>query len=163
MQPIRNRVEESGLVQFELGSIDRVSCEEFEINHLLRDGLIVVEKEFRVKLKEEDSTRFEGNGVAIVVREDAIIPDWAWMLITAKFCNAAFIVIGNKKDAESEALRLAIEKMDVEFFRDKRVIIKGCGNDGTPNDLIKLQKRLQPVVKTLMFGEACSTVPILKN
>lgn len=163
MEPIRNRVQESGLIQFELSSIERVKCEEFDIRHLLKDGIIVVEKEFRVKLKEEDGSKFSGKGVAITGGEDLIIPDWAWMLITAKFSDGAFLIVGDLKEAKAEALRLAIENLDVEQFRDKRVIIKGCGNDGSPNDLIMLQRRLQPVVKTLMFGEACSTVPILKN
>lgn len=163
MEPIRNRVQESGLIQFELSSLSRVQCEIFEISTLLREGIIVIEKEFRTKLDREDSSRFLGKGLAIIADKDLIIPDWAWMLITAKFQSAAFIIKGNLEDAKSESLRQAIENLDVETFRDKRVIIKGCGNDGSPNDLIMLQRRLQPVVKTLMFGEACSTVPILKN
>ena len=163
MEPIRNRVQESGLIQFELSSLSRVQCEIFEISTLLRDGIIVVEKEFRTKLDREDPSRFSGKGVAILADVDLIIPDWAWMLITAKFQSAAFIINGTLEDAKSESLRQAIENLDLDTFRDKRVIIKGCGNDGSPNDLIMLQRRLQPVVKTLMFGEACSTVPILKN
>lgn len=162
-EQIRNRVEESGLIQFSLDSIEKVRCDEFAISHLLRDGIIVVEKEFRAKLKEEDSKKFTGKGVAVVAEEDLIIPDWAWMLIAEKFSSAAFLIVGSLMEAKSEATRMAIEGLDVESFRDKKVIIKGCGNDGTPNDLLMLQRRLQPVVKSLMFGEACSTVPIYKK
>lgn len=162
-EPIRNRVEESGLIQFDLSSIERVECLEFNVSPLLKGGMIVIEKEFRAKLKEEDSGRFDGKGLAIVAEEDLIIPDWAWMLITSKFKDSAFAIAGSIDQAKSEALRLGIENLDLERFRDKKVIIKGCGNDGSTNDLIMLQRRLQPVVKSLMFGEACSTVPVYKK
>ena len=118
MEPIRNRVQESELIQFELNSIDRVKCEIFNLSTLLRDGIIVVEKEFRTKLDQEDPSRFSGKGLAIIADEDLIIPDWAWMLITAKFQSAVFIIKGTLEDAKCESLRQAIENLNVESFRD---------------------------------------------
>jgi hypothetical protein len=163
MDEIRNRVEESGLIQLELSKLETVECIELDFTSWLRGGLIVVEKEFRLKLSEIDASHYTGKGVGLKVVDGAIIPDWAWMVICAKLETAAFVVLGGKPGAITESIRLAIDTLDVETFRDKRVIVKGCDEAGGPEELLKLQRKLKPVVKTLMFGEACSTVPVFKR
>ena len=160
---IRNRVEESGLIQLELSKLNSVECVELDFTCWLKQGLVVVEKEFRQRVSEIDTSQYEGKGVGLIVTEEAIIPDWAWMVICSKLSSSAFVVIGGKSAALNEALNQAIKNLDIETYRDKRVIIRGCDEGGGPADLLKLQMRLQPVVSSLMFGEACSTVPVYKK
>lgn len=160
---IRNRVDESGLIQLELSKLNTVECVELDFTGWLREGIIVVEKEFRQKLSELDASLYEGKGVGLKVTDSAIIPDWAWMVICAKLEASAFVVLGGKPGAVKEAIRLAIDSLDIETFRDKRIIVKGCDEAGGPEELLKLQMKLQPVVRSLMFGEACSTVPVYKR
>ena len=160
---IRNRVEESGLIQLELSKLSTVDCVELDFTSWLKHGLVVVEKEFRDKVSELDTSKYEGKGVGLTVTDEAIIPDWAWMVICEKISNAAFVVIGGKSVAKTEALNLAINNLNLESYRDKRVIVRGCDEGGGPAELLKLQMKLQPVVSSLMFGEACSTVPVFKK
>jgi len=101
--------------------------------------------------------------VGITCTTEAIVPDWAWMLVSSKLSSAAFVIVGGLENARLEALNRAIENLSPEEYSDKRVVIRGCANSGGANALVQIQQKLQPVVKSLMFGEACSTVPIYKS
>jgi hypothetical protein len=160
---IRNRVEESGLVQIDLDSLSSIKCVEFDFTDWLWEGVIVKEKEFREKAKDLNTEDFIGLGVGITCTQEAIVPDWAWMLVSSKLSSAAFVVVGGLENAHLEALNRAIESLSPEEYYDKRVVIRGCANSGGANALVQIQQKLQPVVKSLMFGEACSTVPIYKS
>lgn len=160
---IRNRVEESGLVQIDLDQLSSIKCVELDFTDWLWEGVIVKEKEFRERAKDLKSEDFIGLGVGITCTEEAIVPDWAWMLVSSKLSSAEFVVVGGLENAHLEALKRAIDNLSPEEYSDKRVVIRGCANSGGANALVQIQQKLQPVVKSLMFGEACSTVPIYKS
>ena len=160
---IRNRVEESGLVQIDLDSLSSIKCVEFDFTDWLWEGVVVKEKEFRDKAKHLNSENYRGLGVGLKCTDEAIIPDWAWMLVSSMLTSSEFVVVGGLENAQAEALKRAIENLVTEEYLDKRVVIRGCSNSGGANSLLQIQQKLQPVVKSLMFGEACSTVPIYKS
>ena len=160
---IINLVDKSGLVQIELDTIASIRCVELDFTDWLWRGVVVKEKEFRASIKALDTEVYEGLGVGITCSEDAIVPDWAWMLISSKLNNAEFVVIGEITAARAEATRLAIVNLNLDEYIDKRIVIKGCSNSGGADYLVQIQQKLQPVVKSLMFGEACSTVPVYKK
>jgi hypothetical protein len=160
---IRNRVEESGLVQIDLGQLSEIKCVEIDFTDWLWEGMIVKEKEFRAKAKNLNPENFVGLGVGLTCTEDAIVPDWAWMLISATLSTSEFVVVGGLENAQAESLKRAIESLSPEEYLGKRVVIRGCSNSGGANSLLQIQQKLQPFVKSLMFGEACSTVPIYKS
>lgn len=161
--PIRNRVAESGLIQLELSELIAVECVELDFTSWLHEGMVVIEKKFRESVEALDVEQFKGKGVGLKISGEAIVPDWAWMVITAKIDNAEFVVVGGLNGARNEALRRGIESVDLEEYRDKRVIVRGCDKATGPEGLLFFQTRLQPVVKSIMFGEACSTVPVFKK
>jgi hypothetical protein len=160
---IRNRVEESGLVQIDLGQLSEIKCVELDFTDWLWQGMIVKEKEFRENAKNLKSENFSGLGVGLTCTEDAIVPDWAWMLVSATLSSSEFVVVGGLENAQAESLKRAIENLSPEDYSGKRVVIRGCSNSGGANSLLQIQQKLQPFVKSLMFGEACSTVPIYKS
>lgn len=160
---IRNRVEESGLVQIDLGQLSEIKCVEIDFTDWLWEGMIVKEKEFRDKAKDLNPENFVGLGVGLTCTEDAIVPDWAWMLVSSTLSTSEFVVVGGLENAQAESLKRAIESLSPEEYLGKRVVIRGCSNSGGANSLLQIQQKLQPFVKSLMFGEACSTVPIYKS
>ena len=160
---IVNLVDKSGLIQIELDTIASIRCVELDFTDWLWSGVVVKEKEFRSAINALDTETYDGVGVGLTCSEDAIVPDWAWMLISSKLNNAKFVVIGGIEAARAEATRLAIVNLKLDDYLDKRVVIKGCSNSGGADYLVQIQQKLQPVVKSLMFGEACSTVPIYKK
>ena len=160
---IVNRVEKSGLIQIELDTIALIKCVELDFTDWLWRGVVVKEKEFRTSIKALDTEIYGGVGVGLTCREDVIVPDWAWMLISSKLNNAKFVVVGGMAAALAEATRIAIDNLNLGDYLDKRVVIKGCSNAGGADYLVQIQQKLQPVVKSLMFGESCSTVPVYKK
>ncbi len=161
--PIRNRVAESGLIQLELSELISIECVELDFTSWLHEGFVVIEKDFRSKANELNQNDFKGKGVGLKIKGDAIVPDWAWMVITARLSSAKFVVIGGIEGAREEALRRGIDGIDIEEYRDKRIIVRGCDDASSPEGLLLFQAKLQPVVKSIMFGEACSTVPVFKK
>lgn len=160
---IRNRVEESGLIQIDLGQLSEIKCVELDFTDWLWEGMIVKEKEFREKAKNLRPENYVRLGVGLTCTEDAIVPDWAWMLVSSTLSTSEFVVVGGLENAQAESLKRAIENLSPDEYSGKRVVIRGCSNFGGANSLLQIQQKLQPVVKSLMFGEACSTVPIYKS
>ncbi len=112
-----------------------------------------------------DWSQFEGKHVAVHCTADAIIPVWAYMLVT-QYLEGVAIDIYHGSPAEIEKIIVSnhFRKLDVSEFKDHRVIIKGCSEIGAPETaFLEFTARLKPVVKNLMFGEACSSVPIYKR
>ena len=163
-EPLVNRVQESGLIQLDLGSLlSPEPTSEVDLAQWLAEGGILREKPFREGVTAWDASSLHGHVVALTCTLEAILPDWAWMLVTAKLSTAgATVVAGKHSEAQSLAWKRAVEALDVEAYRDERVIVKGCGHGGGPGALMAFVARAQPVVKSLMFGEACSAVPIFK-
>ena len=119
----------------------------------------------RDSLKSHDWAQYAGKNVAITCTEDAIIPTWAYMLLTLQLephTNA--VVFGSLNDLEEKLYFDAIARIDVEAYRDVRVVVKGCSKHPVPTAAyVELTRKLQPIVQSLMFGEPCSTVPLFKK
>lgn len=137
----------------------------FDLKPFLFRELILKEKDFREALKNHDWTPYGDRTVTICCTADAIIPMWAYMLVTSYLKPvAADVLYGDREDGIRQMTRTAIEKMDVAPYQDQRIVLKGCGDQPVSEDAyIALMKKLQPVVKSVMFGEPCSTVPVYKQ
>lgn len=127
--------------------------------------MILKEKDFREKVAAIDVEEYRDAYVYVYNSADAIVPLWAYFLITAKLTDVTKkIVFGNREDLEVILMHNAVKNYDFEEMRGKRVLVKGCSDKEIPeNAYIELVEQLKPIVKSLMFGEACSNVPIVKN
>jgi len=163
---IINKVAQSGLVTLDPAAFypvgDRVV---YDIKDNLFHGLILKEKDLREFVKEHDWTQYQGKNVAITCSVDAIVPAWAYMLIANRMAPyARDVVFGDAAIMETVLFEKAMADANLEQYRDQRVVIKGCGDTEVPvSAYVELTKRLTPIVKSLMFGEPCSTVPIYKR
>ncbi|MBN4084966.1 DUF2480 family protein [Flavobacteriaceae bacterium AH-315-B10] len=163
---IINRVANSKLVTIDLENFypegKRVV---FDIKEWLFEGLILREKDFRENVKEHDWSQYQGNYVALTCSTDAIIPGWAFMLLTTYLePYAKKIIVGNLETLETSIYQDIITSLDVTEFKDKPVIIKGCSNKPVPeNAYLLLTSKLMSVAKSIMYGEACSSVPLFKR
>lgn len=162
---IINRVAESGIITIDLEAlypIDPVTV--FDMKPFLFRGLILKEKEFREALKDHDWKTYSGKIIALTNTADAIIPMWAYMLTTSYLQPfAKEIIFGDEKRAIQVLMSRSIEAMDTQQYADKRIVIRGCGDVYLPETAyIDITNKLRPVVKSLMYGEPCSTVPVYK-
>ncbi len=166
MEEIVNRVEASGLIVFDLEDYyhhgERVL---YDIKNNLYQGLILKEKEFRDFIKNHDWSVYSGKNVGLYCSEDAIVPTWAYMLLVIKLQPYAnMVVFGGKEELEISLYKDALSKVDVESFREAKVVIKGCSKYNVPvYAYAEITRLLKPVVSSLMFGEPCSTVPLYKR
>lgn len=166
MEEITNRVANSGLITLDLGEMypagDRVLL---DIKDQLFQGLILREKDFREFIATHDWSQYKNKFVAITCTADAIIPDWSWMLLASALQPfAKKIVFGDLEKLETVLFTEVLSAFDSEQYRDARVVIKGCGDRPVPKTAyIELTRVLQPVVKSIMYGEPCSTVPVYKR
>ena len=137
----------------------------FDIKDWLLEGLVLREKDFRASVSNHDWSQYKDNYVALYCSTDAIVPDWAYMLIAIQLQDIAKLsVIGNLEHLESIVYSQIISELDISTYKDLPVIIKGCSNKPVPsNALILLIQRLKPIAKSLMFGEACSSVPLYRK
>jgi hypothetical protein len=161
-----NKVAQSGLVTLDPADFyapgDRVI---YDIKDNLFQGLILREKDFREFVKEHDWAQYQDKNVAVTCTADAIVPAWAYLLLANRMAPyAREVVFGDAEVLETVLFVKEIAKLDVEQYRDQRLVIKGCGDIDVPvSAYVELGKKLTPVVKSLMFGEPCSTVPIYKK
>jgi hypothetical protein len=136
-----------------------------DIKNWLFQELILKESDFREHVKNHDWRQYKNQYVALTCSVDAIIPSWAFMLITT--CVSPYaknVVVGDLKLLETIIFQNLITALDIEEFKDKPVIIKGCTTKSIPETAyVQLIEKLQPVAKSILFGEACSTVPLFKN
>jgi hypothetical protein len=166
MEDIINRVSNSKLRTFDLEEIypegERVV---FDIKDWLFHEIILKEKDFRESVNTHNWSQYKNCFVAVSCSADAIIPSWAFMLIASEltpFANK--VVIGSLELLETVIYQELIGFLDLKDFADKPVIIKGCANKPIPNSAYAfLIAKLQPIAKSIMFGEACSTVPLYKS
>lgn len=137
----------------------------FDIKSWLYEELILREKDFRAQVKNHDWSQYKGAYIALTCSSDAIIPSWAYLLLTAHLAEfAEKIIVGNLELLETVIYQELINKLDNTQYQDKPVIIKGCTNKPIPASAYTfLIQKLQPVAKNIMFGEACSTVPLFKK
>lgn len=164
--PITNKVAESGLVSLDLTSfIDPTSIVLFDIKQYLFMDLILKEKDFRASLIAADLSIFQDKVVGIYCSVDVIIPMWANMLIASAIQPfAKAIYFGDENKVREQLLLEAISKIDTQDYSDQRVVVKGCGDLPIGESAyIAITNKLRPVVKSIMYGEPCSTVPVYKK
>lgn len=163
---IVNKVAQSGLISFDLADLypagERIL---YDIKDNLFHGLMLREKDFREFVKEHNWAQYEKNHVAVICSADAIVPTWAYMLLATKLAPfAATVVFGNLETLETILFQHALSKIDAEIYRDQRVVIKGCGDIAIPTSAyLDITFKLTGIVKSIMYGEPCSTVPIYKR
>lgn len=165
-EAIVNKVASSGLITLNLE--DFLSKEEamvFDLKDHLFMGLILKEKDFREALKNLDWSVYADKNVAITCSADAIIPLWAYMLVTTYLQPVAHtIYVGTAEELQKHLLLQNISAISVTEYADQRIVVKGCGD--IPIGAFayaEITKVLLPVVKSIMYGEPCSTVPIYKK
>lgn len=163
---LENKVAKSGIVTIDPEQYytegERVL---FDIKDQLFQGLILREKDFREFIAAHDWSRYQDAHVAITCTADAIVPTWAYMLLSNRLQPyARTIVFGDLQTLEAELFRQSLSRINPDDYQDARVVIKGCGEKGLgPEAYVELTRKLSPVVKSLMFGEPCSTVPVFKR
>lgn len=163
---IVNKVEQSGIVTVDLEQFypkgERVL---FDIKDLLFQGLILREKDFREYIKNEDWSKYKDKYVALTCSADAIVPTWAYMLLATNLEPfATQIVFGDLEVLETVLYNNILNQLNIDDYKDARVVIKGCGDLPVPKAAyVQLTKLLRPVAKSIMYGEPCSTVPLYKK
>lgn len=163
---IVNRVANSPLITFDLESYypkgTRVAV---DLSQWLYEGLILREKEFRKAIQDWEIDHLKDSFVALHCSTDAIIPGWAYMLVSAKLQPITQkVAVGNLTDLETILYTEIIQNLDVSEFSGKPIIIKGCANKPVPQSAyVLITQKLLPVAKSVMYGEACSSVPIYKK
>lgn len=163
---IENKVAKSGLIQLDLADFKpTIEILELDIAPQLWEGLILKEKDFRAWIGSNDWSVFDGKAVCVYCSVDAIIPTWAYMLVASKLIGIAQTVeIGRRVELEKTMIKTAIQTIDLNQFIESKIIIKGCSDITSPSfAMVELMKLLQPVAKSIMYGEPCSTVPIYKQ
>jgi hypothetical protein len=165
-EPFVNKVAESGLISLDLAQyIPNNEIVIFDIKPFLFMELILKEKDFRASLNNIDWTIYQDKIVGIFCSTDAIIPMWANMLIVSNLSPfAKSVFFGDENKTRELVLLEQIQNIDPTSFIDQRVVIKGCGD--TPigeSAFIAITQKLRPVVKSIMYGEPCSTVPVYKK
>ena len=163
---IVNKVQQSGIITIDPEEFyPAEECVEYDIAQNLWQGLVLKEKDFREFIATHNWIVYQNKNIALYCSADAIIPNWAYMLLTSALKPYANkIVFGNKSQLISEIISEKIDQLDATKYKDTRVIIKGCGEKEIPASVyVKLSDKLLPEVKSLMFGEPCSTVPVFKR
>ena len=161
-----NKVANSGLITLDLEQfLPKGEIKVFDLKDFLFMGLILKEKDYREALKAKAWDEYNDQYVAITCSADAIIPVWAYMLAVSYLEPVAKdVFLGTAEEMHKHLLLKNIEGISPEEYNDQRVVVKGCGE--TPIDNIAyaaVTKVLRPVVKSIMYGEPCSTVPIYKK
>lgn len=166
MEPIVNKIAESGLVTVDLKDfLPQHSIQVFDLKDYLFMGMILKEKDFRQALKSQDWTAFAGKYVAVTCSADAIIPMWAYMLVASYVRDVAEGIYFGSEEAVAGIITLKnIEAADFSVYNDKRVLVKGCGEHSIPEQAyIAVTAALLAHAKSVMYGEACSSVPVFKR
>lgn len=136
-----------------------------DLKEWLHEGLVLREKDFRESLVAHNWEQYRDGFVAITCTTDAIIPIWAYILVSTYLNSVAKLVIeGDEESLETAIYTPIVRNMDVEPYRDKPVIVKGCSHKPVPkNAYLQIVNKLQTVAKSIMYGEACSSVPLYKR
>jgi len=165
-EEIVNRVQKSGLVTIDLDDIELPkNILEIDIKCWLHEGLFLKEKEFRASVLSHDWSKYENSYVYVHCSSDAIIPAWAYMLVSSQLENhTSKVTIGTKEKFYERYFENAIDKLDFTIYTGKPVIIKGCSDEKIPLCAYHLiTTKLKPIAKSIMYGEACSAVPVYKK
>jgi Protein of unknown function (DUF2480) len=163
---IVNRVATSSLITIDLEEFypkgERVL---FDLKDCLFQGIILKEKDFRDFIKAHDWSQYQDKWVAITCSADAIIPTWAYMLLSVALQPIArSVFFGTLAELESHLFHEAVSRISWEQYRDAKVVIKGCSKVAVPaSAYVEVTNYLRPLAASIMYGEACSTVPLFKR
>ena len=163
---IVNRVAQSSLVTLNLEDYYHPGSRVvYDLKEHLFQGLILREKNFRDSLKQEDWSKYKDQNVAVICSADAIIPQWAYMLIAVHLePYANMVVFGDLQALEQTLFQKALASIDLDLFKDAKIVIKGCGEIPIPEfAYVEISRLLRPVAASIMYGEPCSTVPIYRK
>ncbi len=164
-QSILNRVANSKLISIDLEDFypegKRVVL---DIKDWLYEDVVLKEKDFYTSVNNHDWSQYQDNFVALTCSSDAIIPSWAYLLITTKLAPfTKRVVVGNLEKIENNLFTSIVTNLDVSKYQDKFVLIKGCSDKKIPESAyVQLIEKLMPVASSIMYGEACSNVPLYK-
>ena len=165
-EEIKNRVAESGLITIDLEQfLPESEIVEFDIRPFLFMDQILRERDFREKLNVHDWSMYSGKHVAVYCSVEAIIPAWAYMTIAVHLSETSLSIYQGTATAMLKYMIItSIRKMDIQAYHQKRVLVKGCGEKGIDAyAYLEVTLQLLPVVKSIMYGEACSAVPVFKR
>lgn len=163
---IKNKIENSDLIQVNLDDYypigERIL---FDLKDWLKNELVLIEKDFRGSVLANDWTIYQDKYVGIICSADAIVPLWAYMLVASQIePHAKKVVMGGALDLEKSIFSDVLAGLDYSQFDNKNVIVKGCGNHPIPETVfVDFSIKIQSSAKKIMFGEACSTVPLFKR
>ena len=166
-QPIVNRVAQSQTLR--LVDLEEFFPKEeiigFDLQPHLFHGLILKEKEFRGALKSHNWDLYNGKAVFIHCSADTIIPVWAYMLVASYLKDkSTFVMLGTQEQVIERMMCDNLKSLDIESFKGKKVLVKGCSDKPVPHSIyVEVARLLLPVVNSLMYGEACSNVPVFKS
>ena len=166
MEEIVNKVKDSGLVQLDLAQFKpKEQLIGLDIAPQLWEGLILKEKDFRDWIKNHDWSIYQSSAVYIYCDADAIVPVWAYMLITSKLSQqGVFSIVGSKQELQKELILRNIQSVDLTQYKDAKIIVKGCSDITSPEYAMSVFIRhFQQAATSIMFGEPCSTVPVYKR
>ncbi|HEX8332476.1 MAG TPA: DUF2480 family protein [Segetibacter sp.] len=166
MDVIVNKVAESLLTTIDLEEYyPKGDIAVFDMKDYLFMGLILKEKDFRASLQGLDWEQYRDKNIAITCTADAIIPMWAYMLAASNLQPVAKeVVFGNEETLINTIIFKNLSSIKSEDYTDKRVVVKGCGDVKIPEAAyVEITHKLRPYVKSIMYGEPCSTVPIYKK
>jgi hypothetical protein len=165
-EEIINRIKASNLVVLDLEELyptgERVL---FDLKPLLFQELVLKEKDFRDFIRSHDWSQYQGKHVAIFCSADAIVPAWAFMLISISLQPfATSIIFGKEDELENYLFQNVLNEIDLEKFRGAKVVVKGCSKVNVPmSAYVQIASLLRSVASSIMFGEPCSTVPLFKS
>lgn len=165
-EEIINRVAQSALITIDLEQFfPEVETTALDIAQWLDGGMVLREKAFRQQLKSHNWSAYKGQWVALYCSTEAILPAWAHLLVSSRLqAFATKVVLGSLEDLQIYRFKEEIMHMDCSPYLNKAVIIKGCSEKKVPRQAyVQLIAKLQPVVKSLFYGEACSAVPLFKK
>lgn len=166
MSEIVNKIKQSKLETVDLEKFAaEVQIDELDLKDFLFHEMILKESEYREKMEAHDWNQYEGKYLAVHCSTDAIIPKWAFMLVVQHAQNHAVdVLFGTKTETMSQVFRQKLDQTDWKKYEDRFVLLKGCSKIDVPADVyMYATKKLLPHVKKLMYGEACSNVPIYRK
>lgn len=144
---------------------DERPVKELDLTEFLFKGMIVKEKHFREEVSEFDWSTYENAHVALFCSTDTIVPQWAWMLVASKLKEGAeTVTLGEREDLLREYYTRALAELDWSEYEGRKVVVKGCGSDDVPESAyVTATLELQERAEKIMYGEACSSVPIWRR
>jgi len=167
MEEIVNRVAQSSLMSLDLDDyMDKSGQASFDLKQTLFQEMLLREKDFRQFLKSFDWSVYQGKNVNVFCSADAIIPSWAYMLISSKLYGVANIyTIGDENDLEKAIIDSAVDRLIAENnLENAKLVIKGCGDlQNRDHAYFRLTQKVVPMAASIMYGEPCSTVPVYKR